>query len=249
MVATLEQNAWVQRVLAFEFSQEDTLPTDDGEPDGDPFLLAERLADARQSVQGLKKSLPEDAGALQATLARVAAEVADGAARAPESMNALEEEIGRAMSAARANAVRGSSRVPLAFRKLLIDWHAAQGIADQNIRALGDAYLDHPDVQNDPRYDDVVEAVMALPGMIPSFGDQLDSDINAILNDGGKTPGLVQQGLETVGSYRSRLAEAAVLTELETVAAKDTVGTFSILGPLIGAIDQIETQLKQLATA
>jgi hypothetical protein len=171
-------------------------------------------------------------------------------AKSPEAaaaVDALETSLMNAIKAMRLSEAAGVTKVSVDFRKLLLDWHAAQKEAVANIVALGDAYLNDEEVREDPRFDMVEDAVSDLATIVPAFGDQLDTDINAILNDGGKNPDLIRQGIATINSYRAKLESATELSEVEKVASADLGGDFRVVVTLTEAIDKISASLSKIA--
>jgi hypothetical protein len=239
-MATAAQNAWIGKVLG--------LTTGGGEPGGDDALmLDERLGDAKAQLSILVKAGDPAARELGAKFVAVSKSVTDKSPDAAAALDELENALMNAVKAARMREVAGATNVSVDFRKLLIDWHAAQKAAEDNIVALGDAYLNDDDVREDPRFHLVEEAISDLPTIIPSFGDQLDTDINAILNDGGKSPKLVSDGLATLAGYRAKLQGATELAAVEKVASQDLGGDFRVFATLSEAIEKVESSLRKIA--
>jgi len=239
-MATAAQNIWVGKVLGLTIGA-------DQEGGGDPFSLDERLGDAKAQLSILAKAADPAARQLGAQFVAVSKSVTEKSPDAPAAMDALENALMNAVKAMRMREVAGATNVSVDFRKLLIDWHAAQKAAEENIVALGDAYLNDEDVRADPRFHLVEEAIGDLPTIIPSFGDQLDTDINAILNDGGKSPKLVNDGLATLAGYRAKLQGATELAAVERVASQDLGGDFRVVATLSEAIEKVEASLKKIA--
>ncbi len=237
---TAAQNAWVGKVLGL------TVGTGE-QVGGDDAMLDERLGDAKAQLAILVKAGDPAARELGARFVAVNKTVTDKSPDAAKAMDELENALMNAVKAMRMREVAGLTNVSVDFRKVLIDWHAAQKVAEENIVALGDAYLNDEDVREDPRFHLVEEAIGDLPTILPSFGDQLDTDINAILNDGGKSPGKVRDGLATLASYRAKLQGAAELAAVEKAATQDLGGDFRVFATLSEAIEKVEASLKKIA--
>jgi hypothetical protein len=151
------------------------------------------------------------------------------------------------MSALRSGEVSQATAVSVDFRKLLIDWHAAQNTAQQEVTKLGEAYLSNPEVQEDPRFAIVQSVVGGLHQHVPEFGDQLDTDINLLLNTGGKSADAAKAAMQTLGTYRDKLATATTLQRIEAVAKQDLGVDVSAFGTLDRMVGDIETKIKAIA--
>jgi hypothetical protein len=241
MAGSTAQDEWLNRVLGVPL---DGAPSEQG---GDAFMLDERLGDAKAQLSILVNSGDPGARKLGADLIAATKLVAAKAPNAAQAVDALEGALMEAIRALRQRDTEGATKVGVELRKLLIDWHQAQKQAEANVIALGDAYLQDDEVRNDPRFELVKEAVGDLPTIIPQFGDQLDTDINAILNDGGKSPELVRKAIATIADYRGRLQGAAELSEVEKVASADLGGDFSVAATLSAAIEKVSLSLTKLA--
>ena len=209
--------------------------------------LAERLADARAGLAALAKAGDEAAPGIEALLLAANTAADAKAPDAAELMLGVEEALAHAVSAARGREAGSASVIGVKFRQLLIDWHRAQGQVQDNLAALGDSFLDLDEVRDDPRYDDVVEAVDMLFTLVPSFGSKLDDDMNALLNTGGKDAGLVNSARQTLQQYRQQLAAAPQLRDLEAFGKKDVGGEFPLYSALTEAMDEMEKALAEAA--
>jgi hypothetical protein len=168
------------------------------------------------------------------------------------SLDALERDIARAMSAARAREAGPTTGRGVSYRKLLLRWREAQMIVQSNIKAVGTTLLARPDVQADPRIGEVKKAAAALPNLVPKFGgkledvlesgskleDVLDAEMNA--SNPAEMAGLAAEAIEAIDEYRRQLATVQLLP-LENFAAKDLQTAL----PLHSALDQALAELKQ----
>lgn len=239
---TQEKAVWVVRVLGVQ------IETDASAQDvEDAAELDERLADARVRTQILTRAKAPDAAELNEQLLAVTKLVTARDATASEVLLELEEALFAAEAAGRAQNLPSELRVPLSLRKLMIDWRAAQQAADTGIKAIGDAYLADPEVQADPRFDEVLATVRELPTLIPQFGTELSDAVDAVFNDGAKTKSVVASGLKVVQTYRSAIASAPILADLEELAREDLGGDFPISAPLLETLGKIETELQAIA--
>jgi hypothetical protein len=239
-MATAAQYDWVGKVFGVTFGTR-------GQAGGGDLMLDERLGDAKAQLAILVKAGDPAARELGARVVAVNKSVTGKSPDAAMAMDELENALMNAVKAMRMREVASLTNVSIDFRKLLIDWHAAQKAAEANIAALGDAYLNDDEVREDPRFHLVEEAISDLPTILPSFGDQLDTDINAILNHGGKSPEKLRAGLATLASYRAKLQGAAELAAVEKAARQDLGGDFRVFATLSEAIEKVEASLNKIA--
>lgn len=239
MAGTPAQGEWLRRVLGLVPPEPDS--------SSDSLMLDSRLGDAKAQLSLLVKAGSPQARELGVALLKATKLVAAKSPTAATAVEELETALARAVRAARQQEAGGASKVSITLRKQLIEWHAAQKLAEQNIVALGNAYLADEEVRDDPRFDLVEKVVSGLPKVIPQFGDELDDDINAILNDGGKTPAVISKGIETIRNYRAKLQSAVQLAAVEEVASKDLGGDFRIVATLSEAIESISASLTKIA--
>jgi hypothetical protein len=129
----------------------------------------------------------------------------------------------------------------VASRKLLLRWRGAQGTFDTNLKTLSSTLLAHPDIQADPRFNDIKQAVGKLPALVPTFGGALEDALDAGLNtsDPAKLADLTTAAIAAIDAYRQQL-KASHLIELEQFAATNLGAGL----PLHGALDQALTELK-----
>jgi hypothetical protein len=215
---------------------------------GDIDLYGPRLDAARQRVQSLQEQARPAAADLAAQLGAVA-RLVDAGTAGEGDLDDLEDALLEAEMELRVDAISQEIRIPLTLKKLLIEWRAAQDVAQAGIGAIGDAFLADAEVQGDPRFDVVFDTVKTLPDLLPSFGRSLDQTIDALLSDGAKTKAVMDASLEAVAECRARLAGAAVLGELEALARAQYGGDFRAYTPMAESLARIEQELRALVTA
>lgn len=124
-------------------------------------------------------------------------------------------------------------------------WRDAQAQFDANLNAVGTTLLARPDIQADPRLEEIKQAVAALPRLVPEFGgkleDVLDAGINAV--DPAEAARLATEGIAAIDAYRQQLAAASHLVELEQFAAKDLGAGLALHGTLDEALVELKQQL------
>lgn len=211
--------------------------------------VADVLRERIQEVQAQAARLPEPAnselkGRAQQALAEIGK--ADPAALAT-SIDALEADLARATSAARAGEAAPAQGRGVAFRKLLLRWREAQGQFDANLKSLGASLLALPEIKADPRLAQLEKVVAALPQLVPTFGGRLEDALDAGMNTDvpAEVQRLAAESIAAIDAYRQQLAAAAYLQKLEEFAAKDLGAGLR----LHGVLDQALVELKQQLAA
>jgi hypothetical protein len=214
------------------------------EPDAGALAeyLTGRLQDAKVRLARLMNDKHPATRDIAALFAAASKSVESKAEDASARLDVLENSLRQATAPAGGQVDTGST-VSIAFRKLLIDWHKAQDTARDNLRSLGTAFLDLEEVQNDPRYDEVEKQVSDLVNLVPDFGDQLDTAVNALLNTGGKGADEVKALRGTLQQYRQQLTNAPALARLEKFAVEDLGAPYPVHAALSAALSQMEQQL------
>ncbi len=236
------QVKWLLRVLGVDVTGQDAVATPD-----DAHQLRERLDIMRAALSVLAKAADPAARELGALFVSANKATDAKAPNAVELVDQLETAMARASGAARTREAAGASAVTVDFRKILLDWHKAQGLVEDNLLALGDAFLELEEVRADPRYDDVADAVDSLTQLIPGFGSKLDDDLNAYLNSGGRDAKAIEAARQTLQQYRKQLADAPELKDLEVFGKQDVGGDFPLHSALTEAMDQMQLALDQAA--
>ena len=135
----------------------------------------------------------------------------------------------------------------ISYRMLLLRWREAQGRLDENLKSFGTTLLARPEIQADPRLDDIRRGVAALPKLIPTFGGQLEDVLDAGLSaaDPQEHAKLSAQGIAAIDIYRKQLAAASPLLDLEDFAARKLGANLALHKALDQALDELRQQLSQ----
>lgn len=118
----------------------------------------------------------------------------------------------------------------IAFRKLLLQWRAAQAQVADSLNDVGRTILGRDDVQKDPRLADVEQVVAQLPKLVPIFGGALEDVLDAGLNE-GDGPGaalLARQAIAAIDDYRKQLGVATDLLAFEAFVSKEMGGRVAL---------------------
>jgi hypothetical protein len=236
--------AWIERVLGLKIPSVAQHATAIQNPElMSEVALADRLQSVGNALRGLRDASAPQAADLVARYAKIMTAAKSDPASAAASLNVLESDIARATSAARGRDAAASAEGVVAYRKLLLRWREAQGTLDANLTTFGNTLLAQPDVQSDPRFEDVKRAVAAFPRLVPAFGGRLENALDAAMKatDPGELAELTAEGIAAIDAYRQQLAAVKPLLELEDFAAED----LGIRLPLHGALDQALVELKQ----
>jgi hypothetical protein len=133
-------------------------------------------------------------------------------------------------------------------RTLLLRWRTAQRKLADSLDALARSVLARKDVQEDPRFEEVRQAVSALPGLVPSFGGKLEDLLDEGINAGENAPQkLIDDTIAAAAAYRGKLKDAPKLAALEAFGA-DKIGVrVELAAALDRVLTEIETELRQAA--
>jgi len=237
---------WVARVLGVRFPPAAQGARATGVAPDDLDLKG-RLQSAGNALRALRDASAPQTENLVARYTQVLAAVKTDAVSAPASLDALEGDIARATSAARAGESAPPKGRGVAYSKLLLRWREAQGTLHSNLTALGTTLLARPDIQADPRIEEIKQAVPELPELVPQFGGRLEEVLDAAMSavEPAELTRLAGEGIAAIDSYRQQLAAASQLLELEEFAATDLGATL----PLHGALDEVLVELKQQLAA
>jgi hypothetical protein len=244
-LTTPEQDDWVRRVLGVSLHGEAAVEPDAVDEDAADF--AEWVVATRRRIEICARASAPAAADMAAHLERIEKLIAASHPSAPAEMAILEDALYVAETVESAGKVAPEIRIPLTLRKLMIEWRAAQSAADTGIRAIGAAYLIDEEVQEDPRSALVYDTVKELPSKIPAWGESLGDAVDALFNDGGKTPSVLQQSLKVVTDYRTKLDAVPMLARLEALAKEEYGTDFRVYTPLVEALDKIESALRAIA--
>jgi hypothetical protein len=157
----------------------------------------------------------------------------------------LDADRAHAISAERGRAGAPAPNRGVAYRKLLLRWRAAQGLVATNLQVLGSTLLARPDIQADPRLDQIEEAVGKLVSVVPQFGGALEDILDTAMStsEPGELARLSREGIAAIDSYRQQLTGAAQLRALEAFAAADLGTTLPLVSELDAALSELEQQL------
>jgi hypothetical protein len=229
------KRAWVERVLGLRSAAGPGASAD-------PLDLTGRL---RSAGNALRDAAAPEAAGLAVRYAELVGAAKTGPAGTGASLDALERDIARATSAARAREATPANGRGVAYRKLLLRWREAQATFAANLNTLGANLLGRPDIQADPRLEEIREAVAALPKLVPTFGgnleDVLDAGMNAV--DPAELAHLATEGIKAVDAYRQQLAAAPHLLELEAFASNDMGASLKLHGELDQALVELGQHL------
>ena len=131
------------------------------------------------------------------------------------------------------------------FRRLLVRWSQAQSAVASNINILGQAILAHPEVQADPRFAQVRDAVSGLRQLVPDFGNDLRSAIDVLINAGSAaTPEQQRAARDTARTYAASLRNYPALTDLEELARMVGAGNLSFGTALQQTLEELQGELS-----
>ena len=235
--------AWVERVLGVRFEPS----AQERDQVADASDLTQRLDIAGVALRGLRDASAPEAAGIAMRLAELVTLAKTDRAAAVASLAALESEIARATSAARGREAGPAKGRGVVYRKLLLRWREAQSTFDINLKSLGDMLLSQPEIQADPRIEEIKQEVAELPKLVPQFGGKLEDVLDAGLNasEPEELKRLAAQGVLAIDAYRQQLQSASKLLELEQFAAKDLNASL----PLQKALDQALIELRQQLAA
>jgi hypothetical protein len=264
---TEAQRAWVTAVLGVPMASSVNAPAD---PSSRVESLA-RLKSLRDDavlygmMDGFHDALQEAAAAVKAgdpgALVKIEALESRMAAAAAQRAKEAEAMAARLKTASGANDLPGpdamAARAPsatrgeeakalnargIAYPKLLLRWKNAQAAALSTLQGAGEAYLALPNVQTDPRYARVRQAIAELPELIPDLGDELSDLLDRGINEGSDET-IATDALDAVDDYRTVLGGAEVLRGFEGFARK-YVGQLSVIETLDDALGEIAHSLE-----
>jgi hypothetical protein len=246
------RTAWVERVLGVRLAASTRAAgakgaAHDVAQSADVLDLRGRLQSTGNALRGLRDVAAPEAADLAARYARVVGEAKTDPVAAVVALDALEGDVARAASAARAREAPSTKGRGVAYRKLLLCWRDAQGTFDANLASLGALLLARPEIKADPRIEQIKAAVAALPKLVPKFGGDLENVLNDGMNavEPAELERLAAAGITAIDAYREKLAMASQLLELEQFAAKDLGAGLQFHG----ALDQALVELKQQLAA
>jgi hypothetical protein len=223
-----QQGAWLERVLGFKV----------GAAPGPN--LRQRLSDLGPMLQELRDADPASFAALAGMLRTLVDTLS--APDAEAQVGALEAAVAKAVSSARVNSAAASVGLKIDSKKLLIRWRDAQTTVNETLAQLGQVILAREDVKKDPRQAKVLEAVKALPTLVPEFGGALEGLLDKGVS-AGSYAGVAAETLTVIANYRQRLAGAAQLHAFQKLAQSD-LGGAELISTLDGALGEIEQELK-----
>jgi hypothetical protein len=138
-----------------------------------------------------------------------------------------------------------SRRSGIDYTKLLLRWRAAQAQAADNLGKLAAGVLALKEVREDPRLDQVQQAVKTLPILVPNFGEELADNLNALMNGGPAADSHRQAALSTLVRYRALLNGHPVLRGLEDFAKRRLGADLATVTALSEVIGELEASLTR----
>ncbi len=242
------QRAWVVRVLGI-ILQNDAGPGNDVGPGVDDVELRKSLTERIREASLLAATLPDPLKASVLALARAAAETLKGTdlLAAEVAVEELETTYYHAKRDALLTEANKGATGRVRYRQLQIEWRDAQSRANEQLEALASAVVGDERVQDDPLYDDVVDAAADVTSLIPQFGVDLDNALDALDRepDQSKRPKLLADARKLVDEYAQMLDGAEGLSELQSLS-DDEYGGISFYTDLK---DVLKSLSKQLAIA
>ena len=231
------RDAWIKRVLGMDLRA----------PRPQPVDLAQRVQSAARALRVLRDVAAPEFSDLTNRLVQIRQAAALGPVGATESLAALERDIARAASAARAREGGSPKGRGVAYVQMLLRWRAAQETLNANLAALGTKLLARREIQEDPRLDSIKQGVAALPQLVPKFGGELEDALDAGMSatDGAERTRLEAVAIKAIDTYREKLVGLSHLVELEKLAAEDLGAQL----PLHGALDAALLELRQQLAA
>ena len=161
-------------------------------------------------------------------------------------INALESDVGRAASAARAGGAAATAGGGVTYRKLQFAWRDAQGKARKQLDQFVAAVLADKDIQADPRFGEAKAAASEIGDMMPEFGTGIETALADI--DDAETPAArasaVAAARKVLGDYRKMLDDADDLRALQELS-DDEYGGISFFGELQQSLESLEAQLAK----
>jgi hypothetical protein len=132
------------------------------------------------------------------------------------------------------------------YAKLLLDWRSAQQRAADNLSSLGTAILALEEVQDDPRFAGVASAVKTLPGLVPTFGEELADHLDGAMSAGQTEAGKahLRAAIKTIASYRQQLAGVPALAALANLAKRSVGFELAAHAELDTALANIEREVS-----
>jgi hypothetical protein len=112
---------------------------------------------------------------------------------------------------------------------------------------LGAALLAADNMADREDYAEIVDAVYELPELIPDFGYELDSVLEAARRPGADRASLNQDALEIIADYRSEIEAVSELKALQEFSTALPTGKVDLFDELKAALDQIEAEVSKVA--
>jgi hypothetical protein len=231
------QDAWVERVLGFVVTGEGA------EPGGlDQELLAWRdgiLEDAALLADKQARPRIKELGR------QVGAAITEGKLGGAHSLlDAMDTALNEAKRAARNRSVTEDAGSKVEYAKLLLRWRQAQSTTRDRIQRLASGILADPEVIDDPRFDEVVEAAADLVAVMPDFGAELENVLDGLdkIADPGQRTAQVEIAREQIDRCRQLLDGADELAELSAFAA-DEYAEADLAGSLREALIELASTL------
>ena len=132
----------------------------------------------------------------------------------------------------------------VSYRKLQTSWRDAQERARAQLDQFVASVLADPELKGNARYPAVEAAAARIAGMLPEFGDDLETDLDQIDDASSAADRVTARAaaVTTVGKYKTELDGAAGLRELQALS-DDAYGGLSFFSELQSALAALGTQL------
>jgi hypothetical protein len=132
----------------------------------------------------------------------------------------------------------------VSYRLLQTSWREAQERAGAQLDEFVASVLADPELKGNARYPLVEAAASRIKGMLPKFGDDLETDLAQIDDASSEADRATARAaaVKTVGKYRAELDGASGLKELQALS-DDAYGGLSFFSELQGALASLATQL------
>jgi hypothetical protein len=224
---------WVKRVLGLN------VPAGQPEPGG-----------LDQELQTWRQDILDQAGMLadKSVRARIeqlgsdaAAAIADGSLGAAHSiLDAMDTALNDARRAQTNRSAVAESGNKVEYAKLLLRWRESQSSTRERIEQLAASILADPEVQADPRFEDVVEAAADLVDVMPGFGRELEDVLDGLdkLTDPDQRAAQVEAARAQIDACRNLLDSADELAELSQFAGEE-YGEADLAGDLREALTEL----------
>jgi hypothetical protein len=158
-----------------------------------------------------------------------------------KDVTARREWVSRVLGVAFTPAPRGA----VSYAKLLLAWRDAQRRAASSLTQFGNALLASEEVMRDPRNAVVRKAVEMLPGLVPDFGEDLATHLDAAMSAEARDAATrhLQEAAKTLKQYREKLQSVPALQELGVLAKQAVKMDMTAHADLDAALSMLEQEV------